>query len=241
MSSIDTTPLPASKDAYSFDETTREYLGVVEVFLSPLEGTYFLPRNVVDVPPPSDIGNHQRAQLHADKTAWNIVPDFRRCMLWDTGTGDPIPNSLALGDALPKNVTAEAPPVLSSHQPWINVWDDNASAWHQLPDYSRTPTWSKDTAQLAASPKPGQSLPDTLTVIAPPVFDRHQAPRWNDQRDDWELVADYRGVAYWTADGVQHVIRDLGVEPPADALDVPPALPATDNNSVIPAPTTDEA
>lgn len=238
MSSTDTTPLPASKDAYSFDDTTREYLGVVEVFLSPLEGTYFLPRNVVDIAPPTDTDLHERARLNAKSTAWNIVPDFRRCMLWNTLTCNPMPNRLALGDALPQGATADAPPVLSSDQPLMNVWDDDTRAWSQRPDVSRTPVWSKDTAHIAASPPPGEALPDTLTVIAPPTIDRHQAPRWNAQHSGWDIVPDYRGFTYWTADGLRHDITELGVEPPTDALSAPPPV-AADNLS--PAPTTSEA
>lgn len=84
MSETDTASLPASKDAYSFDETTREYLGRVEVFLSPLEATYFLPRNVVAIAPPEPLGANERARLNADGSAWEVVPDFRRVMLWET-------------------------------------------------------------------------------------------------------------------------------------------------------------
>lgn len=222
MSDIDTTSLPASKDAYSFDETTREYLGRVEVFLSPLEATYYLPRNVVELAPPTDLGVHERARLSEDGTAWDVVPDFRRCMLWDTTTCTPIPNTLVLGEVVPHGATAEAPPVLSHDTPLTNVWDSDTQVWRQLPDYSRTPVWSKATGQRAASPKPREALPDTLTVIPPPMVGDHQAPQWNAQYDGWDVVPDYRGVSYWTAEGVHHVITERGVEPPADALTAPP-------------------
>jgi hypothetical protein len=222
MSITDTQPLPASKEAYSFDDTTREYLGVVEVFLSPLEGTYYLPLNVVDVAPPTHLAANKRARLNADGTAWEVVPDFRRCMLWDTTTCAPIPNTLVLGEVPAPGVTAESPPVLSSDTPLMNTWDHDAQAWRQRPDYSRTPVWSKATGQRATSPAPEDALSDALTVIAPPTVRRYQAPRWNAQHDGWDIVADYRGVSYWTADGAQHVITGLGVEPPADALTTPP-------------------
>lgn len=222
MSDIDTTSLPTSKDAYSFDDTTREYLGRVEVFLSPLEATYYLPRNVVEVAPPMDLGIHERARLNVDVSAWEVVPDFRRVMLWDTATCTPIANVLALGERVPDGATAEAPPILSHDTPLTNVWDSNAKMWRQLPDYSRTPVWSKATGQRAASPAPRDPLPDTLTVIAPPSVSAHQAPQWNALRDSWDIVLDYRGASYWTADGAPHVITELGVEPPADALTVPP-------------------
>lgn len=222
MSDIDTTSLPASKDAYSFDDMTREYLGRVEVFLSPLEMTYYFPRNVVDVAPPADLGVHERARLSEDGTAWDVVPDFRRCMLWDTSTCTPIPNTLVLGEMPPHGTTAEAPPILSHDTPLTNVWDSDTRAWRQLPDYSRTPVWSKATGQHVASPPPRETLPDTLTVIATPKVGEHQAPQWNAQHDGWDVVPDYRGVSYWTADGTHHVITELGIEPPADAFTAPP-------------------
>jgi hypothetical protein len=229
MSALDTSPLPASKEAYSFDERTREVLGRVEVFLSPLEATYYLPRNVVVIAPPTDLRANQCARLNADGSAWEIVPDFRRCMLWDIDTCTPMPNTLALGNALPANATAEAPPILSSDAPLMNVWDSQALAWRQHPDYSHTPVWSKASGQHASRPARGESLPDTLTVIAPPHVGEHQAVQWNTQHDGWEVVADFRGITYWTADGARHVITALGEAPPTDALTAPPA------------PTTDEA
>jgi hypothetical protein len=228
MSNTEPTPLPASKDAYSFDETTREYLGRVEVFLSPLEGKFYLPRNVVDVEPPK-VARYQCARLNAEDTEWEIVSDYRRCMLWDIDTCTPIPNTLTLGDALPANATAEAPPILSSDAPAMNVWDSQAQAWRQRPDYSRRPVWSKDSGQRAPNLAPGEPLPDALTSLSPPHVGEHQAAQWNAQQDGWDIVADYRGVTYWTADGAHHDIDALGVEPPADALTTPPA------------PTTDEA
>jgi hypothetical protein len=222
MSDPATLDLPTAKHAYSFDETTRELLSTVEVFLSPLEGTYYLPRNVVEVAPPSDVGAHARARLNSDGTTWDVVPDFRRVMLWETATCRPVPNTLALGDALPDGVTAEAPPILSSDAPLMNVWDSDARAWRQQPDYSRTPVWSKATAERAANPRPGEPLPDALTVIAPPLAGTHQAPRWNAQRVTWDIVPDDRVATDETADDTQHVVAEPGVEPPVDMLTAPP-------------------
>jgi hypothetical protein len=213
MSEIDTPALPAFKDAYSFDDTTREVLGCVQVFLSPLEAIYYLPHNVVEIAPPDHLAVHERARLNADGNAWDVIPDYRRCMLWDTHTCTPIPNTLTLGDDLPVGITAQAPPVLSHDTPLTNVWDDAARAWRQLPDYSRTPVWSKDTGLRAASPTPRDVLPDALTVIAPPLIGDHQAVQWNAQHESWD------------------VITEPSLTPPTDAL----AMPST------PAPTTDEA
>ena len=234
MSEQDTPTLPASKHAYSFDDVTRELLGHVEVFLSPLEGEYFLPRNVVDIAPPANIDTHQYARLNQAATAWDVVHDYRRVMLWDTTTARPVPNTLALGDALPEGMTAEAPPVFSDHEPLLNLWDPTEQAWRQAPDYSRTPVWSKATALRAPSPAPGEALPDSLTTRMPPRADVHQAPRWNTQQDDWELVADYRGFVYWTADGAQHVIDHLGIEPPDGYLTQPPTDDVTSAEPTTP-------
>jgi hypothetical protein len=188
MSDTDTPPLPASKDAFSFDATTREYLGPVQVFLSPLEATYYLPHNVVTIAPPDEVGAYERARLNADGDAWDVVTDYRRAMLWDTATCTPIPNTLALGDALPNGATAEPPPLLSHDTPLTNVWDAEALVWQQLPDYSRVPVWSKATGLRVASPKPRDPLPDTLTVIAPPALTAHQAAQWNAQHNGWDIV-----------------------------------------------------
>jgi len=228
MTDLDTTPLPASKAAYSFDEATREYLGVVEVFLSPLEGQYFLPRNVVEVTPPESLGANERARLNADASAWDIVPDFRRCMLWDTDTCTPMPNTLSLGDVPPPGATADAPPVVNPGTPLMNIWDSDARAWRQLPDYSRTPVWSTATGERAVPPKPREPLPNTLTVVEPPTVGEHQAVQWNAQHNAWDIVADYRGFTYWTADGTGHAITELGIAPPADALTSPPTTPPDD-------------
>lgn len=214
--------LPASKPAYSYDATTRELLGTVDVFLSPLEGTYFLPRNVVAFAPPATVGAYQCARLNDEGTAWEIVPDFRRVMLWDTATCNPVPNTLTLGDTLPNGITAEAPPVFSAQEPLANMWDADARTWRQVPDYSRTPVWSKATAQRAPNPAPGEPLPDTVTTRMPPRAAVHRTPRWNASLEDWETVADFRGFIYWTSDGTQHVIDQLGVEPPGGYLSVPP-------------------
>ncbi|EPC02478.1 hypothetical protein L861_08950 [Litchfieldella anticariensis FP35 = DSM 16096] len=58
-------------------------------------------------------------------------------------------------------------------------------------------------------------------TVAPPLTGEHEAAQAINGA--WQVVADWRGHVYWTADGQRHEIRELGIEPPADALDeVPP-------------------
>lgn len=217
--------LPLSKDAYSFDLTTREYLCTVKVYLSPEERTYHLPANVVAFAPPANLGPREAARLNATGDAWEIVPHFRGAMLWDVATGRPVPNTLSLGDTPADGITAEPPPVFSDAQPVRNVWNTNARAWQQEPDYSRFPVWWKASGALAPSVPSGRPLPGDLTTLRPPVPGAHQALQWNDEHGTWAFVADYRGFLYWTADGTQHVIQQLGECPPPDHLTAPPSTP----------------
>ncbi|WP_300067692.1 hypothetical protein [uncultured Ruegeria sp.] len=66
-------------------------------------------------------------------------------------------------------------------------------------------------------------LPADATLIAPPDTGENQVAVWAD--DAWTIQPDYRGTEYWLADGSHHTIIEIGVEPPADALDEEPELP----------------
>lgn len=224
--------LPASTYAYSFDTTTREYLCAVLVYLSPTEGTYHLPPNVVEAKPPTEMGPHQAARLNATGEAWEIVPNYRGLMLWDIATGRPVPNTLQLGETPPSGVTADPPPVFSDAQPLRNVWNPTARAWQQEPDYSRFPVWWRATGELAPRMPSGHELPDTLTTQGPPTPGAHQAVQWNDEHATWVFVADYRGFTYWTGDGVRHVITQLGDLPPTGYLTAPPSDAPTTTDSI---------
>ncbi|MCO7217125.1 hypothetical protein [Halomonas sp. OfavH-34-E] len=61
---------------------------------------------------------------------------------------------------------------------------------------------------------------------APPATGEHEAAKVVDGA--WHVVADWRGHVYWLADGSRHEISELGVEPPADALDEAPPEPIAD-------------
>lgn len=214
--------LPLSKDAYSFDRNTREFLCIVLVYLSPEEGTYHLPPNVVEFAPPTGLGPREAVRLNANGDAWEIVPNFRSVMLWDITTCRPVPNMLQLGEAPASGTTAEPPPLFSDAEPVRNVWNTKARAWQQEPDYSRFTVWWKATGEPAPKMPSGQALPDTLTTQCPPVPGPRQALRWNEEHSTWAFIADFRGFTYWTEDGAKHVIDQLGVIPPGPYLTAPP-------------------
>lgn len=69
-------------------------------------------------------------------------------------------------------------------------------------------------------------IPAGATSIKPPAVGEHEAARWASEA--WEVVSDWRGHVYWTASGERHEITELGVEPPADALDAAPPEPLDD-------------
>lgn len=215
--------LPETKDAYSFSESTRELLGVVTVHLSPIEGEYFLPANVVIAAPSGTLGPRQAFRLNTAGDAWEVVDDFRRVMLYNTETGRIVPNTLALGDALPAGITADPPPIHSDQEPIRVVWDSQARAWREEPDYSRFSVYEKASGKPAPRLAAGDALPDTLTLSTPPPQGEHVAPQWDEASASWALVADYRGVTYWLADGSEHAIEALGVTPPENALNYKPA------------------
>lgn len=63
-------------------------------------------------------------------------------------------------------------------------------------------------------------IPAHAFLDVPPNAGAHQAVvRLN---DEWQLLPDYRGHVYYTADGLKHEISELGIEPPQGALDQPP-------------------
>lgn len=208
------TNLPLTKRAYIFCTKTREYLGELDAYLSPLEGTYPLPSNVVFVEPGPDPGPRKARRLKQDGSAWEVIDDFRYIMLWDTSTAQPVSNALALGETPPAGTTHLPPPTFEVRDHKCAAWDTDLHAWIAAPDYSRSVLWTKASAQRALPLAPGSALPDTLTTQQPPRGD-HICAVWNAARDDWDAVPDYRGQVYWTEDGMPHEITELGVEPPS--------------------------
>ncbi|GLQ93454.1 phage tail protein [Dyella acidisoli] len=217
----DTKNLPQTKCAFTFCTKTREYLGELEAYLAPLEGTYPLPNNAVFVEPGADPGLQKARRLTQDGNAWEVVDDFRFIMLWDTSTAHPMPNTLTLGEMPPQGVTHLPPPAYGVQDYKCPAWDAEANAWIAAPDYSRCTLWTKATAQRTSSLLPGVALPDTLTTLQPPMGE-HVRAMWNDAAQAWDAVLDYRGFRYWTKDGVLHEIKELGEVPENNFLTEPP-------------------
>ncbi|HKT28759.1 phage tail protein [Dyella sp.] len=182
------TNFPPTKRAYTFCTKTREYLGELEAYLSPLEGTYPLPSNATFVEPGSNPGPLKARRLAQDGSTWEAVDDFRYIMLWDTKTALPVPNTLALGNMLPPGITCITPPTYSSQDCKCAAWDEGQGAWVAAPDYSRYPLWVKATAERAPSLPAGVELPDTLTTLPPPTSD-HADAVWNEATSTWMLVS----------------------------------------------------
>jgi hypothetical protein len=179
--------LPPTKRAYTFCTKTREYLGELDAYLSPLEGTYPLPSNAVFVEPGPDPGPRKTRRLSLDGTRWDVVDDFRYIMLWDTATAQPIPNALALGETPPAGTTHLAPPRFEANDYQCATWGAEANAWVAAPDYSRCPLWVKATAGRATPLPAGINLPETLTTLAPPLSE-HLRAVWNEATSSWDLT-----------------------------------------------------
>ncbi|SER79085.1 protein of unknown function [Vreelandella subterranea] len=71
-------------------------------------------------------------------------------------------------------------------------------------------------------------LPAGATNVQRPETGEHEEAVFHFDANEWEVVADYRGHIYWTADCKKHEIKELGTEPPDDALDEAPPEPLAD-------------
>jgi hypothetical protein len=69
-------------------------------------------------------------------------------------------------------------------------------------------------------------LPRGCVLEAPPVAGPHQVAVYKNEA--WSLVADYRGVTYWLADGTSTTVTTVGVTPPEGALGAAPTVELTD-------------
>lgn len=82
-------------------------------------------------------------------------------------------------------------------------------------------------AKTVADPDPlveGQFLiPANATETPPPDCTNHQVACFLDNQ--WVIQDDYRGFIYYTASGEQHLITEIGVVPPDDALTEKPDNP----------------
>lgn len=83
----------------------------------------------------------------------------------------------------------------------------------------------------AADPDPrneGAFMPPPYNAVldAPPDRGSNQAARRIDGA--WVLIPDFRGREYWSADRTKHVIVEVGIQPPTDALDADPGPTAAE-------------
>ena len=62
-------------------------------------------------------------------------------------------------------------------------------------------------------------VPAGATLTAPPPAADNKVAKWDEAKDEWSQVADYRGQ-YWTADGGEVEITESGVSPPAGATEL---------------------
>ena len=154
--------------AHSFDATTGQYLLPVRVYPE-ADGTCPLPQDTVDFPPTEPLGPRQTWRINAARSGWDVVEDFRGVMLWDTATGYPVQNQLALAERPPIGITTLAPLSVAPGQPLSNRWNPDHSAWELVPDYSQTPIWDKTTGSVLPLLAAGLALPDAAIDIAPPT------------------------------------------------------------------------
>lgn len=67
-------------------------------------------------------------------------------------------------------------------------------------------------------------IPHGCKTLQPPTLGERQAARSLGSGADaaWEIVPDWRGYVYYTADGDRHEIKEVGISPPAVHWDSPP-------------------
>jgi hypothetical protein len=137
------THFPASKTAYVYDSTGREYLGNVEVYLQ-LDKTYALPSNVIEAQPPKELKPYTWPRRNVQGDDWDLVPDYRSVMLWDKTTARPVPNNLKLGDRLPASLTVMTPPTFAPDEHKAPSWDSQTQTWTSEPDWRGFHYWLAD-------------------------------------------------------------------------------------------------
>lgn len=157
----------ATTTAHSFDPVTREYVLPIKVF-SDGNGGWLLPDNTVLAKPKRAPAELEALRLNTTGKAWEIVPDYRRRMLWDKATAAVTANNLPLGQAPADGATHLPPLPIPAGAPQRNAWNGRTGAWGLVPDYSATQLYDKASGQPAAPLAPGIELPGHLTDTAPP-------------------------------------------------------------------------
>ncbi|PRP71747.1 hypothetical protein BUE93_04900 [Chromobacterium amazonense] len=172
------TDLPSCQLVSGFHPETRQYLGPVPAWLSPLERCYPLPANATALPAPDGTPlEHHAWRLNAKQDAWECVPDYRRVQLYSTESGQLLP-ALAFGEAPPANSTTLVPPWPSERE--AREWDAEARQWVLRPDWRSVALWRTSDA-MPVSAALGETPADLhATELPPPPF-----PIWVE--DHWEL------------------------------------------------------
>ena len=97
----------------------------------------------------------------------------------------------------------------------MRIWDINPT------DHTAIDPVGRD---CPIDPMSGQpKVPGNTMIEAPPSVGARQAAQAVD--GVWQVVPDWRGHEYWLADGTHHEITELGIEPPAEALNEAPPRP----------------
>lgn len=97
-------------------------------------------------------------------------------------------------------------------------------SWHLVDFVTSTQIFNTVSGEVF-EPVLGKSLSDLGTDKPKPVQAEHEVVYF--ENGDWVVRLDWRGHEYWLDDGSHHVITEIGIEPPANALDAMPVIPPT--------------
>ncbi|MCD4505517.1 phage tail assembly chaperone [Chromobacterium piscinae] len=198
MEILDQAPHASYVLVCGYHPQTREYVGPVPAWRSPLEGCYPLPAHSVDIEPPGPAAPKNSWRLNAAGDAWEGVPDYRMIPLYSTETGQPLP-PLAFGAAPPQDSTSQLPPWPGERQ--ARKWDANSQRWLLRADWRGMPLWRKADAmpvwaELGETPAELQA-----TDQRPPA----DFPIW--MGDHWEIDEDAKAKAETEASKPTEAVR----------------------------------
>lgn len=97
-------------------------------------------------------------------------------------------------------------------------------AWTLVDFITSTQIFDIKTGEVV-EPLLGKSVADLGTDKPMPEAGEHEMVYF--ENGDWVVRPDWRGHEYWLDDGSHHVITDVGIEPPSNALDAMPIVPPT--------------
>ncbi len=97
-------------------------------------------------------------------------------------------------------------------------------AWTLVDFITSTQIFDIKTGEVV-EPVLGKSIADLGTDKPMPEAGEHEIVYF--ENGEWAVRPDWRGHEYWLDDGSHHVITDICIEPPANALDAMPVIPPT--------------